>query len=142
MTRRIRLLFVAVMLACSGMAAASPAQDLFDQAAYLLIVNYGGFSSASPKALEAQFQLELDKACAGQVETCPYTRAHPVITRTRHRSALEECNAALDRALYASAAELRAEDVRLAARAVGRITGRIGVEDLLDVIFREFCIGK
>jgi carboxyl-terminal processing protease len=81
MTRQIRLFFVALALACSGIAAASPAQDLFDQAAYLLIVNYGGFSSTSPKALEVQFQLELDKACASQVETCPYTLAHPVITR-------------------------------------------------------------
>jgi carboxyl-terminal processing protease len=81
MTRRIRLFFVALMLACSGIAAASPAQDLFDQAAYLLIVNYGGFSSASPKALEVQYQLELDKVCAAQVETCPYMAAHPVITR-------------------------------------------------------------
>jgi carboxyl-terminal processing protease len=81
MTRRIRLFFVAFTLACSGLAAASPAQDLFDQAAYLLIVNYGGFSSVTPKALEVQFQLELDKACASQVETCPYTAAHPVIAR-------------------------------------------------------------
>ncbi|HTP82304.1 MAG TPA: tRNA uridine-5-carboxymethylaminomethyl(34) synthesis GTPase MnmE, partial [Alphaproteobacteria bacterium] len=39
-------------------------------------------------------------------------------------------------------AELIAEDLRLAARALGRITGQIGVEDVLDVIFREFCIGK
>ncbi|MBL8675273.1 MAG: hypothetical protein JNL07_10325, partial [Rhodospirillales bacterium] len=38
--------------------------------------------------------------------------------------------------------ELVAEDVRLAAREIGRITGRVGVEDLLDVIFRDFCIGK
>ncbi|HEX5316770.1 MAG TPA: hypothetical protein VFX22_08970, partial [Candidatus Kapabacteria bacterium] len=40
------------------------------------------------------------------------------------------------------AGELRAEDVRLASRALGRITGRVDVEDLLDVIFRDFCIGK
>jgi tRNA modification GTPase len=40
------------------------------------------------------------------------------------------------------AAELAAEDLRLAARALGRITGRVDVEDLLDVIFRDFCIGK
>ncbi|MEP4734570.1 hypothetical protein, partial [Parvibaculum sp.] len=39
-------------------------------------------------------------------------------------------------------AELVAEDLRLAARALGRITGRVDVEDLLDVIFRDFCIGK
>ena len=38
--------------------------------------------------------------------------------------------------------ELKAEDLRLAARALGRITGQIGAEDLLDIIFRDFCIGK
>jgi tRNA modification GTPase len=42
----------------------------------------------------------------------------------------------------AKAPELAAEDLRLAARALGRITGRVDVEDVLDVIFREFCIGK
>jgi tRNA modification GTPase len=35
-----------------------------------------------------------------------------------------------------------AEDLRLAARALGRITGRVGVEDVLDLVFAEFCIGK
>ncbi len=66
----------------------------------------------------------------------------PPLTRARHRAALEECLGHLRRALVASAAELRAEDVRLALRALGRITGRVDVEDLLDVIFRDFCIGK
>jgi tRNA modification GTPase len=37
---------------------------------------------------------------------------------------------------------LVAEDLRVAVRAIGRITGRVGVEDLLDKIFGEFCIGK
>jgi tRNA modification GTPase len=69
-------------------------------------------------------------------------REAPVITRARHRLALEEVAAALDRALVASAPELLAEDVRLATRALGRITGRVEVEDLLDIIFRDFCIGK
>lgn len=69
------------------------------------------------------------------------------LTRARHREALTDCIAALDRFLRGSerhntSAELMAEDVRLAARALGRITGRIDVEDLLDVIFRDFCIGK
>jgi len=68
--------------------------------------------------------------------------AAPIITRARHREALRECGAALERARGGAAAELIAEDVRLAARALGRITGRVGVEDVLDVIFREFCIGK
>jgi tRNA modification GTPase len=69
----------------------------------------------------------------------------PPLTRARHREALQHCLAALDRALAEDrqvAPELVAEDVRLAARALGRITGRVGVEDLLDVIFRDFCIGK
>jgi tRNA modification GTPase len=38
--------------------------------------------------------------------------------------------------------ELLAEDLRSAARALGRITGRVDVEDILDVVFASFCIGK
>ena len=38
--------------------------------------------------------------------------------------------------------DLLAEELRLAARALGRLTGRVDVEDILDVIFRDFCIGK
>jgi tRNA modification GTPase len=65
------------------------------------------------------------------------------LTRQRHRLALEECLASLKRAqAQHGAPELLAEDVRLAARALGRITGRVDVEDMLDIIFREFCIGK
>ncbi len=66
----------------------------------------------------------------------------PTLTRARHRAALEECRDALERALSAPLPELAAEDIRLASRALGRITGRVDVEDLLDIIFRDFCIGK
>ena len=66
----------------------------------------------------------------------------PALTLQRHREALEECRAALNRAGAAPSLELKAEDLRLAARALGRITGRVDVEDILDHIFREFCIGK
>jgi tRNA modification GTPase len=66
----------------------------------------------------------------------------PAITRTRHRSALRECRDALARASKASESELAAEDLRLAVRFLGGITGSVDVEDLLDVIFRDFCIGK
>jgi tRNA modification GTPase len=66
----------------------------------------------------------------------------PALTRARHRTALEEAVENLHHALQAPLPELAAEDVRLASRALGRITGRVDVEDMLDVIFREFCIGK
>ncbi len=71
--------------------------------------------------------------------------AAPGPTRARHRHALEEARAALAQALdgwSTRGPELVAEDLRLAARAIGRITGRVDVEDLLDVIFADFCIGK
>jgi len=64
------------------------------------------------------------------------------LTRQRHRAAVAECLAALGRFAAAPEVELAAEDLRLAARALGRITGRIDVEELLDVVFRDFCIGK
>jgi tRNA modification GTPase len=66
----------------------------------------------------------------------------PLLTRARHRQALEEAAASLQRSLSAGLPELRAEDLRLALRSLGRITGAVDVEDLLDVIFRDFCIGK
>jgi tRNA modification GTPase len=68
-----------------------------------------------------------------------------LVTRARHRATLTEAAGALDRALGLGTEgpdELLAEELRLAARALGRLTGRIDVEDLLDVIFREFCVGK
>jgi tRNA modification GTPase len=67
-----------------------------------------------------------------------------LITRARHRAALEDCLIAVRAALDGSAnpIELRAEELRRAGDALARVTGRIDVEDMLDVIFREFCIGK
>ncbi len=71
---------------------------------------------------------------------------HPVFTRERHRIALDDCHQALQRFLdgeaHQKAIELRAEDLRIAATALAKITGRIDVEDILDTLFRQFCIGK
>lgn len=69
-------------------------------------------------------------------------RQGAAITRERHRAALEDCRAALGRAEAADLPELIAEELRLAVRALGRVTGRVDVEDLLDIMFSEFCIGK
>ena len=68
-----------------------------------------------------------------------------LVTRERHRRALQDALDALERAYSDSVAgreDLVAEELRLAARALGRLTGRVDVEDILDVIFRDFCIGK
>lgn len=75
-------------------------------------------------------------------------KGQPLLTRARHRDAvtdalqsLQRCRDGMD---YGDThpIELVIEDLRIAARSLGRLTGRIDVEDLLDVIFRDFCIGK
>jgi len=71
-------------------------------------------------------------------------REFPVATRVRHRLRLGEAREHLSRALAAAplGAELVAEDVRLAARALGRVSGRIDAEEVLGQVFSSFCIGK
>jgi tRNA modification GTPase len=73
------------------------------------------------------------------------TTESAIVTRARHRRALEETVAALDRCLAEAPSgreELIAEELRAAATTLGRLTGRVDVEDILDVIFCDFCIGK
>lgn len=68
-----------------------------------------------------------------------------LVTRERQRHALEQAVAALARALEqppGGREDIVTEDLRAAAHALGRLTGRVDVEDILDVIFRDFCIGK
>ncbi len=68
----------------------------------------------------------------------------PLATRLRHAESLAEARSRLVEALadLEPAVELAAENVRLASRALARVTGRIGAEDILDVVFSSFCIGK
>jgi tRNA modification GTPase len=68
-----------------------------------------------------------------------------MVTRERQRRALQDAAEALRRAIAEGPGgreEVVAEELRLAANALGRLTGRVDVEDVLDVIFRDFCIGK
>ena len=87
----------------------------------------------------AELLVALQEKIAAKLDT---EREAPVLTRARYRRALEEALAALRRGADMPDAELFAEDLRLAVRAIGRITGRVDVEELLDVVFRDFCIGK
>ena len=84
-------------------------------------------------------------ALAGQAATHFGAGEPALLTRERHRQALEIVIAALqarfDRANRRPRGFL-AEELRVAAHALGKLTGRIDVEDILDVIFRDFCIGK
>jgi tRNA modification GTPase len=67
-----------------------------------------------------------------------------LITRERHRQLLAAVAASLRRSLVAveQGEELVAEELRAAAYSLGRLLGRVDVEDVLDAIFREFCVGK
>jgi tRNA modification GTPase len=66
----------------------------------------------------------------------------PPLTRLRHRVSLEAALRHLNAAECMDLPELRGEDLRLALTALGQITGRVGVEDILDTLFAQFCIGK
>jgi tRNA modification GTPase len=67
-----------------------------------------------------------------------------LISRERQRKLLQETVVSLQRSvgMIGQGEELAAEDLRMAAQSLGRLLGRVDVEDLLDVIFRDFCIGK
>jgi tRNA modification GTPase len=99
----------------------------------------------SISALTGQGFEALSAALSAYAKTYFASTEATIITRARHRHALEETVAALDRALarnHSTGEELIAEELRSAATTLGRLTGRVDVEDILDVIFRDFCIGK
>jgi tRNA modification GTPase len=86
----------------------------------------------------------LEAALAGRVAAALGGQEAPALTRARHRRLVENARQALARAgpALSHSPELAAEDVRWAVAAIGRLTGKIDVEDLLDEIFSSFCIGK
>ncbi len=97
-------------------------------------------SVTAGKGLE-EFLSQLEADVVAQLDVS----GAPALTQLRHRQALEDCTAALARFQIAADTldpELAAEDIRLAVRSLGRITGRVDVEDILDIVFGDFCIGK
>ena len=115
--------------------------DLGDLQAPLEI---NGQAALAVSALTGDGIDDLLSAVAKRVAGMMDAGGSPALTRARHREALQDCREALGRYLKGPemSPELAAEDLRLAARALGRITGRVDVDDILDVIFRDFCIGK
>lgn len=91
-------------------------------------------TGAGLDVLQARIAAALEARCAGVGDA--------LFNRERHRVALAACAEALERALAVEEPALVAEDLRAARDALGRLSGRIDVEQLLDRIFREFCIGK
>jgi tRNA modification GTPase len=119
------------------------------ESASLTVWNKSDLPSRAPRSglqlslkTGAGFDAVLAELSRKVAERLDHAGEAPVLTRARHRHALEEALAALTRAATATEAELFAEDLRLAVRWIGRITGRVDVEELLDVVFRDFCIGK
>ena len=145
-------------------SAAGPAADstfkTLKSSAIWLIRNKIDLSSASifQRTNEAEFSYLISAATGEGLEAvvagvAEFARGYfsavesGIVTRARHRRALEETVAALDRAMdeatdCGARLELIAEELRAAATMLGRLTGRVDVEDILDVIFRDFCIGK
>ncbi len=102
----------------------------------------GGDAAGLRVSVRSGQGLEMVRArLATEVEALTATGGTP-LTRARHRAALQDAAAALERAGVAAWPELRAEDLRLALQAVGRITGAVDVEALLDTVFSHFCVGK
>ncbi len=104
----------------------------------------GGTPAVHVSATSGEGLAELETLLAQRVAGALGREEAPVLTRVRHRRLVEEARSALLRAIPALEVgpELAAEDARVAADQIGRLTGRIDVEDLLGEIFSSFCIGK
>ncbi len=115
---------------------------------HFLIVNKIDLGGSVPagaigvSALTGEGLTELRKRLADVARALTESAGPPPLTQARHRAALLEVAARLAGAQSAELPELRAEDLRLGLRALGRITGSVGVEDILDTLFARFCIGK
>ncbi len=126
---------------------ASPFEDKATGAAGLLVANKidlapapAGWLGVSARTGEGFDRLR--EALSGEVRRLTEAGPHPVLSRARHEGALLEAASCLVRAREVLLPELRGEELRLAMRAIGRITGAVGVEDVLDSVFGSFCIGK
>ena len=107
------------------------------------------FKKEETLAISLKNEIGLDKLLNGLkkiVSKSMVGQEPPVITRTRHREALQSCLNSIKSAktalLSGEEPEIVAEELRAATKSLGRVVGAVDVEDLLDVVFGDFCIGK
>lgn len=113
--------------------------DLLDKDKNLYSLTENEFSISSKTDINIYLLIDrLSSFAASSLQS----QTPALVTRERHRGLLQATLAGLTEALAQTEHELVAESLRRAADALGRLTGRIDVEDVLDVIFRDFCIGK
>jgi tRNA modification GTPase len=99
-------------------------------------------ADAEVSALTGLGMASLKERLAQEVKRLVDSAGPPPLTRARHRAGLIDSASALENALSAELPELRGEALRQAVRGIGRVTGRVGTEAVLDAVFRQFCIGK
>ncbi len=144
--RRIAQADLVLLLDAAGEAAALP--EAVDLLRVRTKADLGGApAQAGALAISALTGAGMDallEAIRGRAEAA-IGGGEGIVTRERHREALTRCAGHLDRVAGAGAEalpELVAEDLRLAARALGEVSGRVSVEAVLDRLFSSFCIGK
>ena len=143
--RRARTRAAEADLAMTVIEAGSP---LPSERCDLLIANKADLGHSGPEgallisAKTGSGMDELRARLADAARRMTESSGAPPLTRARHRAALLSATEHLIAAEQAELPELRGEDLRLAMRALGRITGHVGVEDILDTVFSSFCIGK
>jgi tRNA modification GTPase len=117
--------------------------DLADPAMTWPVVDFEGRSFAI-SAKQGQGLTELTAALGAFAAAYFGAGESALVTRARQKALLETAAVALNRAgqVQTGAEEILAEELRIAAQALGRLLGKVDVEDILDKIFRDFCIGK
>ena len=133
----------------------NPVAPTLDDVADSVTLRLGTKSDLAPPSAAAKYDLvistrtgegldDLLEALTNRAALAAGNLSDPLPTRRRHMELLTETIREVTAAVYDEAAplEVRAEYLRRASHSLGRITGDVDVEDILDVVFSQFCIGK